>query len=66
MDLYDHDIKYSTIEQQIEKLKSQGLVISDESFAKSQLKCYGYSNLITTLVPITPFHAGCSFYTCFS
>lgn len=41
-----HDIEYSTIEQQIEKLKSQGLIISDEDFAKSQLKCYGYSNLI--------------------
>lgn len=41
-----HDIEYSTTEQQIEKLKSQGLIISDEDFAKSQLKCYGYSNLI--------------------
>ena len=41
-----HDIKYSTVEQQIEKLKSQGLLISNEAFAKSQLRCYGYSNLI--------------------
>lgn len=41
-----HGIGYSTIEQQIEKLKSQGLIISDENFAISQLKCYGYSNLI--------------------
>lgn len=44
MDL--HDIEYSTIEQQIEKLKSQGLIISDEHFAKSKLRYYGYSNLI--------------------
>lgn len=41
-----NDILYSTIDQQIEKLKSQGLIISDENFAKSQLRCYGYSNLI--------------------
>lgn len=44
MNLYD--IEYSTIEQQVEKLKSQGLIISDEDFAKYQLRCYGYSNLI--------------------
>lgn len=41
-----HDIEYSTIEQQLIKLKSQGLTISDENFAISQLKYYGYSNLI--------------------
>lgn len=41
-----NNITYSTIEQQLEKLKSQGLIISDENFAKSQLRCYGYSNLI--------------------
>lgn len=41
-----HDIEYSTVEQQLEKLKSQGLIISDDSFATSQLKYYGYSNLI--------------------
>lgn len=41
-----HDIEYSTIEKQLDKLKSQGLIISDEKFAISQLKCYGYSNLI--------------------
>ena len=41
-----HDIEYSTVEQQLEKLKSQGLIILDDSFATSQLKYYGYSNLI--------------------
>jgi len=40
------DIEYSTAEHQLAKLKSQGLIISDEEFAISQLKCYGYSNLI--------------------
>ena len=41
-----YHIEYSTIEQQLEKLTSQGLIISDVDFAYSQLKCYGYSNLI--------------------
>ena len=40
------EIQYSTIEQQIEKLKVQGLTISDESYAKKLLNYYGYSNLI--------------------
>lgn len=40
------DIKYSTVEQQLNKLKSQGLIISDEDFVISQLTYYGYSNLI--------------------
>ncbi len=39
MDIYD--IEYSTVKQQLEKLKSQGLIISNEDFAISQLKCYG-------------------------
>lgn len=41
-----HDIEYSSIEQQLNKLRSQGLIISDNDFATSQLKNYGYSNLI--------------------
>lgn len=40
------DILYAPPEKQIEKLKRQGLIISDESFAKDQLELYGYSNLI--------------------
>ncbi|MDB8712007.1 Abi family protein [Mediterraneibacter gnavus] len=39
-------ISYSTIEQQIEKLKSQNLIINDEQFAKDSLRLFGYSNLI--------------------
>jgi len=39
-------IEYTSIEAQIEKLKSQGLIISNEEFAKNQLELYGYSNLI--------------------
>ena len=41
-----HRIEYSTPEQQIEKLKSQGLIITNEEYTASILKCYGYSNLI--------------------
>lgn len=40
------DIEYSTVEQQLSKLQSQGLIICNKEFAISQLKCYGYSNLI--------------------
>ena len=40
------EIPYSNVEQQIEKMKEQGLNIANEEFAVSQLKCYGYSNLI--------------------
>lgn len=40
------EIAYSTIPEQIEKLKSQGLIISDEEFAINCLRCFGYSNLI--------------------
>lgn len=39
-------IEYTSIEEQIEKLKSQGLILSNEEFAKNQLELYGYSNLI--------------------
>lgn len=42
----DDIIKYSTVEQQIEKLKSQNLIINDEQFAKNSLHLFGYSNLI--------------------
>lgn len=39
-------IKYIPVEQQVEKLKLQGLIIPDENEAISHLKIYGYSNLI--------------------
>ncbi|MBR4058921.1 MAG: hypothetical protein IKK03_03675 [Lachnospiraceae bacterium] len=37
---------YTTVEEQIAKLKSQNLIISDEAAAKVALTIYGYSNLI--------------------
>lgn len=40
------EIPYTTINEQIAKLKHQGLIIEDEEFAKSELQLYGYSNLI--------------------
>lgn len=39
-------ILYATAEEQIEKLKRQGLIIDDPAFAKAELELYGYSNLI--------------------
>lgn len=42
----DKTIKYTTAKQQIEKLKSQNLIIKDEEYAIKQLKQCGYSNLI--------------------
>ena len=39
-------IKYTTVEEQIEKLKSQNLIINDEEYAKYCLAIYGYSNII--------------------
>lgn len=42
---YDRII-YTTPEQQLEKLKSQNLQISNEKFALDNLKTFGYSNLI--------------------
>ena len=40
------EIIYTTPEEQIEKLKSQNLMIEDEDSAKKALALYGYSNLI--------------------
>lgn len=40
------EIKYSSAEKQLEKLKSHHLKIDDETKAIKALKCYGYSNLI--------------------
>lgn len=40
------EIHYANVEQQIEKLKSQNLIILDEEYAKENLKLFGYSNLI--------------------
>lgn len=42
----NNEIVYTTVDEQIEKLKKQHLIIQDEDFAKSQLKLYGYFNLI--------------------
>ena len=39
-------ILYATVDEQIEKLKKQGLIISNLDFARSELALYGYSNLI--------------------
>lgn len=39
-------IEYISVECQIEKLKSQGLIINDDNAAKHYLDIYGYSNLI--------------------
>lgn len=40
------EIYYTTVKQQIEKLKQQNLIISNEKFAKDSLELFGYSNLI--------------------
>lgn len=40
------EIEYTTVEQQIEILKSQNLIIQNEEYAKKRLELYGYSNLI--------------------
>lgn len=40
------EILYTTTEEQVEKLKSQKLVITDEEYAKLSLELFGYSNLI--------------------
>ncbi|RGZ00186.1 hypothetical protein DXA13_06175 [Clostridium sp. AM58-1XD] len=40
------DIKYASVNKQIEKLKSHNLIINNEPFAKQCLEIYGYSNLI--------------------
>ena len=40
------EIKYTTTEEQVEKLKAQNLIIKDEESAKFSLGLYGYSNLI--------------------
>ena len=42
----NNEIKYTVVEQQIEKLKQQNLIIDDEKFAKDSLTFFGYSNLI--------------------
>lgn len=39
-------IRYTTTEQQIQKLKSQNLIIENEKLATDALNTYGYSNLI--------------------
>lgn len=39
-------ILYVTIDEQIAKLKHQGLIINDPALAKAELELYGYSNLI--------------------
>lgn len=39
-------IRYTNVNQQIESLKAQDLIISDEEYAKECLSLFGYSNLI--------------------
>ncbi len=39
-------IEYTTAEQQIEKLRSQNLIILNEERAKLNLQSFGYTNLI--------------------
>ena len=48
MEVYmnEKNIQYTTIEQQIENLRSQNLIINHEDFAKESLILFGYSNLI--------------------
>lgn len=41
-----NNIVYTTPTQQLQKLKLQGLIIPDDSFAEAQLRSCGYSNLI--------------------
>ena len=56
-------IVYTNVEQQIEKLKKQGLIINDEEFAKRELQLYGYSNLIKSYrVPYTYSENGQKLY----
>ena len=42
----DKDILYTTVDEQIHKLQTQGLIIDDPVFAREELQRYGYSNLI--------------------
>lgn len=42
----DYCIEYTTPDQQIQKLKSQNLIIEDEESAQKALSIFGYSNLI--------------------
>ena len=41
-----NSFQYTTIEEQIKKLKSQHLLIENEKFAKAALQTYGYYNII--------------------
>ena len=46
-------IEFSTVEEQIEKLKSQHLIIENEEEAIDALSLFGYSNLIKRyIVPV--------------
>lgn len=42
----EKSIQYTTTEQQVDRLERQGLLISDEKFARDSLALFGYSNLI--------------------
>lgn len=39
-------LTYASVDQQIEKLKQQNLIISDEAYVKKILEIYGYSNVV--------------------
>ncbi len=56
-------ISYTTPKQQLEKLKQQNLIITDETFAETQLDLCGYSNLIKSYrEPYTYMHDGKKMY----
>lgn len=44
----ENKFKYTTVEQQIQQLKSKGLLIKDEHFAQNCLDRYGYYNIINS------------------
>ena len=53
MDNTNNEILYSSVEEQIEKLKQQNLIIEDEDFAKKYLEIFGYFNLSKVIVLLT-------------
>ena len=48
-------IIYTTTDEQIESLKNQHLLISDENFAKEQLQQFGYSLLLLFMLKLKNF-----------
>lgn len=57
------DITYATAEEQIEKMKAQNLIVSDEQSARELLNLFGYSNLIKSYrEPYTVINDGKKLY----